>query len=90
MAKFEHLVLNVKDNEFQNFEELRQIQKNILSNANVIYIYRSSKSKKFISNKPNTLSLVIDSITLGKKKSLMMLSLIKLLFLSLLILTVRL
>ena len=46
MAKFEHIVLNIKDNELQNFEELRQIQKNTLSNGNVIYIYRSSKSKK--------------------------------------------
>lgn len=46
MAKFEHIVLNIKDNKLQNFEELRQIQKNTLSNGNVIYIYRSSKSKK--------------------------------------------
>ena len=36
MAKFEHIVLNIKDNELQNFEELRQIQKNTLSNGNVI------------------------------------------------------
>lgn len=46
MAKFEYIVLNIKDNEIQNFEGLRQIQKNILMNGNIIYIYRSTKSKK--------------------------------------------
>ena len=46
MAKFEHLVLNIKDSNLQNFEELRQKQKDILNKGNVIYIYRSSKTKR--------------------------------------------
>lgn len=46
MAKFEYLVLNIKDSNLQNFEELRQKQKDILNKGNVIYIYRSSKTKR--------------------------------------------
>ena len=46
MAKFNHIILDIKDGELINFEDLAQKQQNILRNGNVIYIYRSTKSKK--------------------------------------------
>lgn len=46
MAKFNHIILDIKDGEFINFEDLAQKQQNILRNGNIIYIYRSTKSKK--------------------------------------------
>lgn len=46
MAKFNHIILDIKDGELINFKDLAHKQQNILRNGNVIYIYRSTKSKK--------------------------------------------
>ncbi|KST97184.1 DUF2075 domain-containing protein [Lactococcus lactis] len=46
MAKFEHLTLNLNKGEILKLNQLRQVQVDLLTNGNIIYIYRSSKSKK--------------------------------------------
>ncbi len=47
MAKFEHFTLNLSnDGDIDNYNQLRQVQKQKLNNGNIVYIYRSSKNKK--------------------------------------------
>lgn len=46
MAKFQHIILDIKDDKLINFEDLAKRQQEILRKGNVIYIYRSTKTKK--------------------------------------------
>ncbi|WP_237704216.1 hypothetical protein [Lactococcus garvieae] len=55
MAKYEHFTLNLKNGEILNLDQLREVQVNLLHNGNLIYIYRSSKNKKYTLDKQGTL-----------------------------------
>lgn len=46
MAKYNCIILKVKNGELEGFEKLRQPEQNILRNGNVVYIYKGTKSKK--------------------------------------------
>ncbi|MED2914901.1 DUF2075 domain-containing protein [Bacillus sp. AR8-1] len=46
MVKYKYITLKVKNGELEGFDELRQPEKNILRNRNVVYIYKGTKSKK--------------------------------------------
>ncbi|WP_088815401.1 MULTISPECIES: DUF2075 domain-containing protein [Listeria] len=46
MAKYNYIEINLKDGKLENFLELRKSEQNVLKSGNVIYIYRSTKSKQ--------------------------------------------
>lgn len=46
MAKYDYILLNIKSNDLQNYEELPEKQKDALNQKDVIYIYRSTKTNK--------------------------------------------
>jgi DUF2075 family protein/predicted GIY-YIG superfamily endonuclease len=46
MAKYNSITLEVKSGELEGFEKLRQPEQNTLRNGNIVYIYKSTKSKK--------------------------------------------
>ncbi|WDF50359.1 DUF2075 domain-containing protein [Paenibacillus sp. KACC 21273] len=46
MAKYNYITLKVKDGELEGLDELRVPEQNILREGNVIYIYKSTKSRK--------------------------------------------
>lgn len=46
MAKYNCITLKVKNGELEGFDKLRQPEQNILTNGDVVYIYKGTKSRK--------------------------------------------